>query len=81
MKDGYKEYSSHDYLNFIAKETNGLTSLGQELLQKSIESFLYSVLGAQSGTRWVIVGDSAKSSQTQDTFRKLVEKTITQSDM
>ena len=32
--DGYKEYSDHDYLNFIAKRSNGLTETGQELLQK-----------------------------------------------
>ena len=78
--DGYIERSDRDYLNFIARESNGLTTIGQELLQQSIESFVYSILGAQASTRWVIVGDGAKSSQTQDAFRKKVEDTVVQSD-
>ena len=37
----YKEYSSHDYLNFIAKTSNGMTKIGQKLLQESIESCVF----------------------------------------
>ena len=40
---GYEEYSDHDYPNFIAKESSGLTETDQKLLQESIESFVYSV--------------------------------------
>ena len=37
-------------------------------------------IGAEARTRWSIVGKGAKSSQTQDVFRKIVEDTIVQND-
>ena len=43
-------------------------------------AYVYSVLGAQAQTRWPIVGQGAKSLQTQDIFHKLVRDTITQDD-
>ena len=73
-------WSDRDYLSMIAYETFGLTGIGQKLLQESIESYVYSVLGAQAQTRWSIVGAGAKSSQTQDVFYKIVEDTIIQGD-
>ena len=39
-------------------------------------SYVYSILGAQASTRWPIVGQGAKSSQTQVVFRKIVRDTI-----
>ena len=57
------------YKLFIAQETNGLTALGQLLFQQSMESYVYSILGAQASTRWPIVGQGAKSLQTQVVFR------------
>ena len=42
---------------------------------------MYAVLGAQAKTRWAIVGEGAKSLQTQDVFRTIVEETVTQSDV
>ena len=75
----YIEYSSTDYRSFIAYQSEGLTPIGQKLFQESLESFNYSVLGAEARTRWSIVGKGAKSSQTQDVFRKIVEDTIVQS--
>ena len=74
------EFSGTDYRSFIAYESAGLTVIGQKLFQESLESFNYSVLGAEARTRWSIVGKGAKSSQTQDVFRKIVEDTIIQSD-
>ncbi len=41
---------------------------------------MYAVLGAQAKTRWSIVGEGAKSLQTQEVFHKIVKETITQSD-
>ena len=75
----YIEHSSTDYRSFIAYQSEGLTPIGQKLFQESLESFNYSVLGAEARTRWSIVGRGAKSSQTQDVFRKIVEDTIIQS--
>ena len=74
------ENSGTDYRSFIAYESSGLTTIGQQLFQESLESFNYSVLGAEARTRWSIVGKGAKSSQTQDVFKKIVEDTIIQSD-
>ena len=38
------------------------------------------MLGAQAKTRWSIVGEGAKSLQTQEVFRKIIKETIAQSD-
>ncbi len=70
----------NDYKMFIATTTDGLTKIGQKLLQQSIESYVYAVLGAQAKTRWSIVGEGAKSLETQEVFRTIVKETIAQSD-
>ena len=62
------------------EDSDGLTKTGQKLFQLAVESYVYSVLGAQAQTRWLIVGQGAKSLQTQDIFHKLVKDTITQDD-
>jgi hypothetical protein len=71
--------SKNDYLSFIADKSNGFTKLGVELLQESIESFVYAILGSQANTRWSIEGDSPKALQTQRNFRTIVNDTILQS--
>ena len=77
---GTVNYSTTDYKSLIAQSTDGLTQIGQKLLQQSVESYVYAVLGAQAKTRWSIVGEGAKSLQTQEVFRTIVEETIVQSD-
>ena len=74
------EHSGTDYRSFITFHSDGITPIGQKLFQESLESFNYSVLGAEARTRWSIVGKGAKSSQTQDVFRRIVEDTIIQND-
>ena len=71
----------NDYKMFIATTTDGLTKIGQKLLQQSVESYVYAVLGAQASLRFSIVGEGAKSLQTQDKFRTIVKETIAQSDV
>ena len=71
----------NDYKMFVATKTDGLTKLGQKLLQQSVESYVYAVLGAQASLRFPIVGEGAKSLQTQDKFRTIVKETIAQSDV
>ena len=73
--------SDTDYTQFIAKKSDGLTPLGLKLLQQSVESYIYCVLGAQAQTRWSIVGKGAKSLQTQDVFHKIFKDTIAQDDV
>ena len=80
QRQGRTYHSLDDYELFIAQKTNGLTALGQLLFQQSVESFVYSVLGAQASTRWPIVGQGAKSLQTQVVFRKIVNDTIIEDD-
>ena len=70
--------SDTDWMRFIKDDSDGLTKTGQVLLQSAIESYVYSVLGAQAQTRWVIVGQGAKSLQTQQIFNRLVKDTILQ---
>ncbi len=78
---GTVNYSTTDYKSLIAQSTTGLTQIGQKLLQQSVESYVYAVLGAQAKTRWSIVGEGAKSLQTQEVFHTIVEETIVQSDV
>ena len=65
---------------FIAPRTNGLKTLGLRLLQESVESLAYCVLGAQAKTRWSILDGVARAQQTPQVFRKLVEDTVVQFD-
>ena len=69
-----------DWMCFIKEDSDGLTKTGQKLFQLAVESYVYSVLGAQAQTRWPIVGQGAKSLQTQEIFHRLVKDTITQDD-
>ena len=78
---GQSPKNVNDYKMFVATKTDGLTKLGQKLLQQSVESYVYSVLGAQASLRFPIVGEGAKSLQTQDKFRTIVKETIAQSDV
>ena len=70
--------SDTDWMRFIKDDSDGLKKTGQILLQSAIESYVYSVLGAQAQTRWPIVGQGAKSLQTQQMFHRLVKDTVVQ---
>ena len=72
--------SLNDCKLFIAQESKGLTALGQLLFQQSVESFVYSILGAQASTRWPTVRQGAKNLQTQVVFRKIVHDTVVEDD-
>ena len=70
--------SNTDWMRFLKDDRDGLAKTGQVLLQSAIESYVYCVLGAQAQTRWAIVGQGAKSAQTQQIFHRLVKDTILQ---
>ena len=72
--------SDEDWTIFIKEDSDGLTKTGQKLFQLAAESYVYSVLGSQAQTRWPIVGQGAKSLQTQDIFYRLVKDTVAQDD-
>ena len=65
-------------MRFIKDDSDGLTKTGQVLLQLAIESYVYCVLGVQAQMLWAIVGQGAKSLQTQQIFHRLVKVTILQ---
>ena len=70
--------SDTDWMRFIKEDSDGITNTGQRLFQLAVASYVYSVLGAQVRTRWSIVGQGAKSLQTQEIFHTLVKDTIAQ---
>ena len=76
QRTGERLQSSTDYKLFIAESSKGITRTGQVLLQGSVESYVYAILGSQAATRWPIVGLGAMSMQTQDVFKKTVSDTI-----
>ncbi len=78
---GTRNGHANDYRRFIAHETSGLTKIGQKLFQRSVQSYVYAVLGAQAKTRWSIVDEGAKSLQTQDVFYTISKETISESDV
>ena len=71
---------SNDWKKFFQDDSDGVTQTGQLFLQKAAEANVYCILGAQAQTRWRIVGDGAKSLQTQEVFAKLVKVTVAQDD-
>ena len=78
---GTRNGHGNDYRRFIAHETSGLTKIGQKLFERSVQSYVYAILGAQAKTRWSIVGEGAKSLQTQDVFHTIAKETISESDV
>ena len=72
--------SDTDWMCLMRENSDGLTKTGQKLFHLAVESYVYSVLGAQAQTRWPIVEQGAKSLQTQEIFHRLVKDTITQDD-
>ena len=66
----------NDYRKFVPKTNSGLIKKGTELLNHSIEAYIYSIFGAQARTRQSIVSHRASTLETQKVFRKIVEDSI-----
>ena len=71
---------ANDWKKFFLTDSNGIGETGQLLLQKAVEAHVYCVLSAQAGTRWRIVGEGAKSLQSQEAFAKLAKETVAEDD-
>ena len=71
---------TNDWKKFFITGSNGIRKTGQLLLQKAVESYVYCILSAQANTRWKIVGEGAKSLQTQEAFAKLAKETVVEDD-
>ena len=59
-----------DWKRFIQINSQEITQKGQLLIQRAVESFVYSVLAAQVKTRWAIFGGGAKSLLGQKMFNE-----------
>ena len=62
---GFIRDLQNHYKKFIPKKSDGLTTQGTELLNQSIEAYIYSVLGAQARTKQSIYGSRASTLETQ----------------
>ena len=66
----------NDYKKFIPKYSNGFTQQGLKLINKSIESYLYSILGAQAKAKQSIIGNKASAFEVQQIFTQIGEDSI-----
>lgn len=72
VKSGYTNH----YKRYIPRKSNGLTKIGLEYLNQSIESYVYAVLGSQAKTRVGIVNHGGGSLESQQEFRALVKDAV-----
>ena len=72
--------SEEDWKKVCSYTSNGINRQGQLFLQKAVESYVYSILGAQVKPKWPIVNKWAKSLQTHVIFNQIVQETIAQSN-
>ena len=77
---GQLKDTQNDYRKFIPTISNGLTKQGTELLNHSIEAYLYAILGSQARTRQSIVSNRASVLETQKVFRKIIKDSIVNYD-
>jgi len=69
----------HGYRFFIPPRGLGLTNLAR--LNRSIEAYVYCILGAQVNTRSPIVSQSGASQETQQEFGILFESAVIENDI
>ena len=77
---GQLHNTQNDYKKFIPKISDGLTKGGSELLNQSIEAYLYAILGAQARMRQSIVSRRASALETQKVFRQIFEDSVVNYD-
>ena len=74
--DGKKQYSW-----FVPKQGVGLTRRGMGRINRSLEAFVYCVLGAQVNIRSGIVGNSGGAVEAQQEMQKLFESAVIEEDL
>ena len=74
--DGKKQYSW-----FVPSEGVGLTRRGMGRINRSLEAFVYCVLGAQVNIRSGIVGNSGGAVEAQQEMKKLFESAVIEEDL
>ena len=68
------------YSWFIPESGYGLTNAGLGRINRSIEAFVYCILGAQVNTRNSIVGNGGMAFETQQEFIDLFESSVIEND-
>ena len=82
-----KEFNTEDnftnlsYKNCMTRKSLGLTKAGLGRINRSIEAFVYCVLGAQVNTRSSIVGQTGSAIETRQEFLTLFESSIIENDI
>ena len=66
----------NDYKRYVTEKSNGLTKIGIQYINESIEAFIYSILGSQARTKQSIYSNRASALETQQEFRKIVEDSV-----
>ena len=68
--------SENQYEHFVLPVSSGLTKAGQARLNKSIEAFVYCILGAQVNVRSSILGDVGSAQEVKREFLVLLEDAV-----
>ena len=69
------------YAWFIPKSGYGLTNAGLGRINRSVEAFVYCVLGAQVNTRNSIIGNGGRAFETQQEFIDLFESSVIENNI
>ena len=72
----FKDSLQSDCKRYVPVKSSGLTKLGIQYLNESIEAFIYSILGAHARTKQSIYSTRASALEAQQEFRPIVEDSI-----
>ena len=81
ITDIHNEGAKTQYSWFIPSKGIGLTRRGMGRINRSLEAFVYCVLGAQVNIRSGIVGDSGGAVEAQQEMLKLFESAVIEEDL
>ena len=77
----HNPYAGKQYSWFVPKVGVGLTRRGMGRINRSLEAFVYCVLGAQVNIRSGIVGDSGGAVEAQQEMMKLFESAVIEENL
>ena len=81
ITDIHNEVAKTQYSWFTPVSGNGLTRRGMGRINRSLEAFVYCVLGAQVNIRSSIVGNSGGAVEAQQEMLKLFESAVIEEDL
>ena len=66
----------NDYKKLISKTGYGFTKIGLELINQSIEAYLYAIVGAQAQSKQATINNRASFFEVQQIFQQIVEDSV-----